>query len=479
MTTLCHNLLRISFLALLISLSGVLHGEDEQPDLGSTSLTDLSSYLLQDDVFSQSPESFLTWAEQAGAGFSWLSDQKMAARSIAPALHFGRLPLMETIARFEEASLARVETAIYTRGDAPRAFLMLQKLYEINKEAAENRLFPELNLRSPPDSDMFDRMIEKSVAHLSELLGAQPQRTVERAGYATTIRYTWNTPQVAAQLACAASGRKNSRQDPFQAEFLHLTLIPPREEKGLLEAALAEHDAGRASTKVEKEPVKLDNGDVLLQGIPMVDQGMKGYCVVASAERVLRWYGRDVDQHMLAQIAESSAAMGTSLAAMEEALSDLAQRFRVRTKDHYTMDIAEIRELVSDYNRKARRHDNALQITLGGLIDVNALFHSMNPEVLREVRGGSRSDVGRFERDVHREIDDGVPLLWAVFVGIVEEDPKLPQGFGGHMRLIIGYNEKTDEILYTDSWGPGHELKRMKVEDAWTISSGLYALESF
>ena len=41
------------------------------------------------------------------------------------------------------------------------------------------------------------------------------------------------------------------------------------------------------------------------------------------------------------------------------------------------------------------------------------------------------------------------------------------------MRLIIGYNDKKNEILYTDSWGAGHELKRMPVDWAWTITHSL------
>ena len=39
------------------------------------------------------------------------------------------------------------------------------------------------------------------------------------------------------------------------------------------------------------------------------------------------------------------------------------------------------------------------------------------------------------------------------------------------MRLIIGYNDKTKEVLYTDSWGAGHELKRMPEDWAWTITT--------
>ena len=55
----------------------------------------------------------------------------------------------------------------------------------------------------------------------------------------------------------------------------------------------------------------------------------------------------------------------------------------------------------------------------------------------------------------------------------------IPQDAGGHMRLIIGYNSKSEEILYSDSWGAGHELKRMAAADAWTITTGTMSIEPF
>jgi hypothetical protein len=45
------------------------------------------------------------------------------------------------------------------------------------------------------------------------------------------------------------------------------------------------------------------------------------------------------------------------------------------------------------------------------------------------------------------------------------------------MRLIIGYNPNKKEILYSDSWGYGHELKRMPLDDAYTITTGLYTVD--
>jgi hypothetical protein len=102
----------------------------------------------------------------------------------------------------------------------------------------------------------------------------------------------------------------------------------------------------------------------------------------------------------------------------------------------------------------------------------------MNVEVLREVRTKNKSDLTRFQRAVQSHIDEGTPLLWTVMLGKVPE-PHIPQNAGGHMRLIIGYNAKTAEILFSDSWGAGHELKRMSAADAWTITTGATSVEPF
>ena len=100
----------------------------------------------------------------------------------------------------------------------------------------------------------------------------------------------------------------------------------------------------------------------------------------------------------------------------------------------------------------------------------------MKPEIYKEVRMKSAADFGRFQRDIQRNIDEGVPLLWSVHLGIIRESNS-PQPTGGHMRIILGYNQATSEILYSDSWGQGHEEKRMPMDDAWTITNGLSILQ--
>lgn len=63
--------------------------------------------------------------------------------------------------------------------------------------------------------------------------------------------------------------------------------------------------------------------------------------------------------------------------------------------------------------------------------------------------------------------------LWVGMLPLLAFFVAIPQASGGHRRRIIGYNPQKKEILYTDSWGYGHELKRMSAEDAYLITTGL------
>ena len=56
----------------------------------------------------------------------------------------------------------------------------------------------------------------------------------------------------------------------------------------------------------------------------------------------------------------------------------------------------------------------------------------------------------------------------------VEQFRKIVMLAQGEFREFLKANsDKKNEILYTDSWGAGHELKRMPVDWAWTITHSL------
>jgi hypothetical protein len=198
--------------------------------------------------------------------------------------------------------------------------------------------------------------------------------------------------------------------------------------------------------------------------------------VVAATERVLRYYAIDVDANELAQVANSDAERGTSMDSMFAALKKIAARLRVRVREIEGMNVKAILDLVKDYNREAKRAKSELIPDPGTRIDVAAIYSRMQFELLREAKTRNKSDLTRFQRTLQGAIDQGIPLLWSVQLGLSPE-PGVPQSGGGHMRLLIGYNLATQEALYTDSWGAGHELKRMPLTDAWAITTGLLLIE--
>ena len=75
---------------------------------------------------------------------------------------------------------------------------------------------------------------------------------------------------------------------------------------------------------------------------------------------------------------------------------------------------------------------------------------------------------------IHEKINTGTPVLWGVIVFPGQDGAAR---VGRHMRIINGYNDKENSLIYTDSWGAGHERKKMKFEDAYGITTVVIGLE--
>jgi hypothetical protein len=138
--------------------------------------------------------------------------------------------------------------------------------------------------------------------------------------------------------------------------------------------------------------------------------------------------------------------------------------------------VRQILDLITEYNRAARRAHEPEIPDQGHVLDLQKIYEAMKPEILKEARTHNPAAMDRFLQTVQDHIDQGIPILWSVMIGVVPET-MAPKGIGGHMRLIIGYNTDTKEILYSDSWGPGHELKRMPLDNAWTMTTSMDTIE--
>jgi hypothetical protein len=114
-------------------------------------------------------------------------------------------------------------------------------------------------------------------------------------------------------------------------------------------------------------------------------------------------------------------------------------------------------KLIKKYNRYARKKKAA---------QIRTAFTDLDPDVYSDFRLEDSRGEAKFFKLVKSHLAKGIPVMWSVFLGIVKDVPKDPQGSGGHLRLIIGYNDTTKEILYSDTWGRGHELKRMSYDKA-------------
>ncbi len=355
----------------------------------------------------------------AGSGFKenpyfkWLSAAKESARfarhpftniAVDLSMFEGKAPVDETVIEFKNGKVSQVTVSLYNRGDSGT----------ISKEQFETRY-------------------KVAGIALNQTLGVKP---AERRPTATTAIKTsgwlWTAPTGLALLEYNA----DAMMKPNSAEFMRLKLTPPEGKNQLLNVAAI----GRDSTALKRSELvkfvkKETNGDVYVGSVPMVDQGDKGYCVVASAQRMFGYLHISCDQHEIAALAGTDAQRGTNSKAMEETLKKIDNKFKTRFKP-----------LLLKYPNR------------------NTTDKAARPE--------------HFLKMIQEHVDKGVPLLWGLELGLHPEEPPLKmQGTGGHMRLILGYNVAKNELLFSDSWGAGHELKRMKLENAIDSTFGVYLLE--
>ncbi|MGB1258755.1 MAG: C39 family peptidase [Akkermansiaceae bacterium] len=377
-------------------------------------------------------------------GFRWLSKEKRDARSNRKGLKLWTKPVGETILRSREGKLHSFEISIYNRGDMGNA---------------------------TPDS--FKKLTQSWLGLLESKTGKEGEKTnrTQKGSVVSADRWLWECP--GAYIVLTSSYSRNSSRDK-QPEFLKLTLVSVKFGKEMFS------DGGITKTMTSRRELtkfvtKKPNGDVFVKDVPMVDQGRKGYCAVASAERVFRYYGLQVDQHAMAQIAQSSAQGGTNPDKMVESLKRVAGRTKTRLHVLYEIDRREVSSNLKAYNRAIKKNKKGRTFPDNGYVPFQQFLSACHAPTLRDVRAKGNG-YNRFKKSIKDKIDEGIPLLWALQVGVFPERG-IPQSGGGHMRLIIGYNEKTDEIIYTDSWGPGHEYKRMKTANAFTPTMHLITIK--
>ena len=420
--------------------------------------------------------------KHAEDGFQFTSDAREGADSRrADAVTCFGLSVYETRISFAEGGgVACVELTLFNNGG-------VEAVRELRLESGLKFRRIE-RVEKPMSREAFFAALETVRAKLTKK-GRPPAAVADgvRKGSTTFQKaQTWPKTELSTQATLVWNYVQNGKDDStFEPGFIRLTVDgPTRVAAGA--ARPGARKAGASAKKTAENVVRDPRGDVFIDGVPMVDQGQKGYCAVATAERVLRYYGVDVDEHELAVAAGTDAERGTGTRAMKEAVEAIGRRYRLGTVVCYGDFEKSVEERINGIGDEVRAYNKAAkklkkpEITDDVYIrrEGNTIFYSsaavdraMDVEVRKEMRvnGSQKARYKKFVKDVKDQIARGIPLFWGVTLGIYPE-PGLPQASGGHLRLIIGYNEKKKEILYTDSWGAGHELTRMPMDWAWTIS---------
>ena len=207
------------------------------------------------------------------------------------------------------------------------------------------------------------------------------------------------------------------------------------------------HLRRRLQEDVDRQP----NGDVFLTQIPMVNQGPKGYCVPATFERAMRTMGIETDMYLLAMIGGTKLGGGTSVEALLAAVRSEVYRKSRRTKD---LSIKELRI------REVKRYlDDGIPV-MWTLFSVDDYNHAAN------ANSATRAKVTDW------------PAYAAAIATAAEAIVHKPKpDTNRHICLIVGYNEQTDELAVSDSWGPQFERRWVPVKLAnWASQGGLFLI---
>ena len=428
------------------------------------------------EFWKSDPVMFVKRHQEEGFRFT-SSDRESADTRLDGAVTYHGIPVFESKIAFTEdgRGVARVELILFSpAGTEERQmtdgthYRLVRKPKSINREYFVKLMKDVRSKLTPEGKKSPTQVVERTKKPV-----VQKSQTWPKTAIPTETTLTWNYSQV------------GTKENTFEAGFVRLAVDGPERLAGRTGGASARRKAASAR-KIADNVTRGARGDVYIENVPMVDQGQKGYCAAAASERVLRYYGLEVDEHEIAQAAGTSAEGGTSPRELKQSVSAIGKRYNLATVASYgdfqKSDQDRIEGLVREvegYNRAARKlkkepiKEGVYMRRQGHSImyDPRALDEAMDPEVLKYMKteGSQKSKYTKFLKDVHDQVNKGIPMFWGVTLGIYPE-PEIPQSSGGHMRLIIGYNDAKKEILYTDTWGAGHELKRMPAEWAWTIT---------
>ncbi len=189
-----------------------------------------------------------------------------------------------------------------------------------------------------------------------------------------------------------------------------------------------------------------ENGDTIINNIPMVNQGPKGYCAPATFERAMRYMLVPADMYLLA-----TAATNPGGGTRTDLLADSCKRI-VRSKARRIKDLNLEKGLKIRSIKKYIDKGVPILWQMRSLDQYNKIANARSKQRIKV------TDYSKWATDIDQEAQEVAPSM---------ENNKTNH----HICMIIGYNEKTNELAVSDSWGPRYELRWIHIDIAKAVTN--------
>jgi hypothetical protein len=187
-----------------------------------------------------------------------------------------------------------------------------------------------------------------------------------------------------------------------------------------------------------------DNGDLIIENIPMIDQGPKGFCVPATYARVLLYSGVPADLYLLALLGKTGVGGGTYVSSMENSVRALAASYgRSVTSVSPSLDLP---KLESYFER-------GIPLTWALFVD-----EGINRDLTLRLKARASADPDTWSKQLESKRKSARNIRRS--------------SMNGHVCLLIGCNRRTAELATSDSWGPEFAERWISLEEARVLSQG-------
>lgn len=237
----------------------------------------------------------------------------------------------------------------------------------------------------------------------------------------------------------------------IESEYTHLLIVPTNNAdlEGKVDF-IVDSDFRKIQIKNVRHE---ENGDVWVDNIPMVDQGPKGYCAPATFERAMRYMNVPADMYLLATAATAPGG-GTNTTKLSEDCKRIVRSKARRIKElelHEDFDFRTLKKFIDD--------GVPVLWQMCSLDDYNQIAND------RSKARESVEDFAAWASEISAEAAEVAPRLAGV-----------KDNF--HICMVIGYNESTNEVAVSDSWGPRYEVRWVHIDIARAVTNrGGFAID--